>query len=194
MELDSTVYCQTKQEWRDWLERNHSKAKEVWFIHYKKHTGRPTVSYKDAVEEALCFGWIDAQMKSIDEQKFANRFAPRKAKSRWSKTNKEIAERLIGEGKMTPAGLAAIEQAKKSGAWDNAYVTNQSDEEIPADFQQALSANKEALDNFNRLRTSNRNAYIHWIGDAKTAPTREKRIAELVMRLALNKKLGEPLE
>jgi uncharacterized protein YdeI (YjbR/CyaY-like superfamily) len=193
MEPTNTLYCPTRQDWRKWLEENHDKAKDVWFIHYKKHTGHPTVSYNDAVEEALCFGWIDAQMKSIDAEKFANRFAPRKAKSRWSQTNKNKAERLIEEGRMTPAGLAAIEQAKKSGAWDKAYVTNQSEEEVPPDFAEALAGNKAASDNFQRLRTSYRNAYIHWVADAKTAPTRQKRIAELVMRLALNKTLGEPL-
>ncbi|MBI2849644.1 MAG: YdeI/OmpD-associated family protein [Chloroflexi bacterium] len=183
MELDNAMYFQSRQEWREWLEQNQDKAKEVWFIHYKKDSGKPSVSYDDAVEEALCFGWIDGLMKKIDEERFANRFSPRKAKSRWSKTNKEKAEKLINENKMAPAGLAKIEEARQSGAWDNAYATRET-LEIPTDLKEALSGNKEAWNNFQRFTNYQRNSYIHHVNDARTPGTRQRRIAWVVARLS----------
>src|SRR3972149_6842154 len=132
MEVEDALYFPNRPAWQKWLEKHHDKEKDVWLLRYKKDSGKPSVSYEDALEEALCFGWIDGKVKGIDNEKSGLRFSPRKAKSRWSKTNKDKAERLIREGRMTPAGLAKIEEAKKGGVWDSAYVTHQSEMEIPA--------------------------------------------------------------
>src|SRR4030042_6669816 len=115
MELSKALYFKNRHEWRAWLERNHDKEKEVWLIHYKKDSGKAGVSYIDAVEEAICFGWIDSKMKSIDREKFALKYSPRRAKSVWSQNNKEKAEKLIASGRMTDGGLVKIEEAKRSG-------------------------------------------------------------------------------
>lgn len=190
MEPDNAMYFPSRHEWREWLERNHDKAKEVWFIQYKKNSGKPSVSYEDALEEALCFGWIDGIIKKIDEERFANRYSPRKAKSRWSKTNKDKAENLIREGKMTASGLAKIEEAKKSGAWGNAYLTRDASQ-ILADLKEALLKNEEAWKNFQGFTNYRQNAYFQFVNDAKTTATRQKRIAEVVA-MAMTPKQPRP--
>ena len=103
-----TTYAKDRREWRTWLQKNHDKCDEIWLIYYKKDSGKPRVPYEDAVEEALCFGWIDGKIKKIDEACFAQRFTPRRPRSSWNETNIQRAERLIAEGKMTPTGLAAF--------------------------------------------------------------------------------------
>ncbi|OGK25341.1 hypothetical protein A3C25_06180 [Candidatus Roizmanbacteria bacterium RIFCSPHIGHO2_02_FULL_38_11] len=109
MKLGKTLYIKNREEWRRWLEKNHKKEPEIWLVYYKKHTKKSSIPYNDAVEEALCFGWIDSTVKGIDGEKYAQRFSPRKPKSNWSEPNKERIERLIKEGKMTPAGLVFFE-------------------------------------------------------------------------------------
>jgi len=109
MKLGNTLYLKNRDEWRRWLEKNHKREPEIWLIYYKKHTKKSSIPYNDAVEEALCFGWIDSTVKGIDGEKYAQRFSPRKPKSNWSEPNKERIERLIKEGKMTPAGLVFFE-------------------------------------------------------------------------------------
>jgi len=104
-------------EWRAWLERNHDAEIAVWLVFHKKHTGKPTISYDDAVGEALCFGWIDSLVKRIDEDRFARKFTPRKVNSKWSELNKDLAERMIREGRMAESGLVQINEAKKNGEW-----------------------------------------------------------------------------
>lgn len=130
MESHNALFFPSSLEWRRWLEQNHGQEKGVWLIHYKKGSDKRSVSLTDAVDEALCFGWIDGKLRSIDGEKYVLRYSPRKAKSVWSKINKEKAERLIEQGRMTRAGLAKIEEAKRNGYWDNAY-TNRIMEEIP---------------------------------------------------------------
>jgi uncharacterized protein YdeI (YjbR/CyaY-like superfamily) len=125
-------------------------------------------------------------MRGVDSEKSAVRFSPRNAKSRWSRVNKDKAEKLIAKGKMTPAGLAAIEEAKKSGNWDKAYVLRVP-QQIPADLQEALQKNEEIWSNFQKFPPSRRNAYIYWLDDAKTSATRQKRIAEIIDRSAILK-------
>lgn len=186
MEIDNPLYCPSRLEWRKWLEQNHAKEKEVWILRYRKDSGKPSVSYNDAVEEALCFGWIDGKVKGIDSEKSGLRFSPRKARSSWSKINKDKAEKMIKEGKMTAAGLVKIEEAKKSGAWVNAYVLREA-QDIPDDLKEALAGNKEAWNNFQSFAPSHRNAYIYWLNDAKTPETRQRRIAEVVTRSAMPK-------
>lgn len=110
MEIAKTFYARDRKEWREWLSKNHDKEKEIWLIYYKKASGKKSISYNDAVEEALCFGWIDSIEKSLDSERFAGRFTPRKPNSNWSKSNRERVKRLIREGKMTEAGLRLIPQ------------------------------------------------------------------------------------
>jgi uncharacterized protein YdeI (YjbR/CyaY-like superfamily) len=189
MELKQALYFKNNQEWRRWLEQNHSKEEEVWLIHYKKHSGKTSVSPSGAVEEALCFGWIDSKMKSIDEERYILKYSPRKAKSPWSNSNKERAEELIKLGRMTGAGLAKIETAKKNGYWDSAY-TSRKKEKLPSDLRKALLEEPNAWLNFKSFANSYRNMYIGWVTSAKTEATRQRRIGEVVKRSLVNKKPG----
>ncbi|MFC2025340.1 YdeI family protein [Chloroflexota bacterium] len=189
MEYDDALLFSSSLQWRKWLEQNHDSVKAVWLIHYKKNIGKRSVSYDDALEEALCFGWIDSIMKSIDDEKFILKYSPRKTKSIWSKRNKEKAEKLIKVGKMTNAGLIKIEEAKNNGFWDNAY-TNKDRDEIPEDLNNALLQNKDAWEYFHNFANSYWNMYIGWVNSAKTEQTRKRRITEVVKRSRLNKKPG----
>jgi len=117
MKITEKLHVTNRDEWLAWLRENHDTKKGVWLLHYKKHTGKPSIPYDDAIEEALCFGWIDSIIKKIDDEKFARRFTPRKGKSRWSELNKKRARKMMKAGKMTEAGIAKIREAKKSGEW-----------------------------------------------------------------------------
>jgi uncharacterized protein YdeI (YjbR/CyaY-like superfamily) len=176
-------------DWRRWLEENHDSRLEAWLVIYKKHSGKDGITYDEALEEALCFGWIDGKMQSLDGEKFVLRFSPRKANSVWSKINKEKAERLIKSGRMTGSGLAKIEEAKKSGLWEAAY-TNRKRDEMPPDLESALMENNTAWLNFRKFANSYRNMYVGWVAGARTEATRRKRITEVVKRSALNRKPG----
>jgi len=189
MNLNNALYFKNRNEWRTWLEINHKDLEEVWLIHYKKSTGKKGINHFDAVEEALCFGWIDSKLKKIDEERFILRYSPRKSKSVWSKINKEKAEELIASGKMTQAGLDKIEEAKRNGMWYSAY-TNIVKERIPSDLKQALIRNNKAWNNFQHFANSYRNMYIGWVKSAKTEETRKRRIDEVVKRSLQNKKPG----
>jgi len=189
MDADKALHFISRQEWRKWLEENSSSAQEIWLLHYKKHTNKTSVSHNDAVEEALCFGWIDGKLKSIDGDRFILRYSPRKANSVWSKINKDKAEQMIAQGKMTQAGLARIEEARKNGNWDKAY-TNRTKDEMPADLENALKEDLRAWKNFMDFANSYRNMYVGWVNSSKTDETRKRRIAEVVKRSALNRKPG----
>jgi uncharacterized protein YdeI (YjbR/CyaY-like superfamily) len=189
IDFNDALLFQNKKEWRKWLEKNHEKHKEIWLIHYKKKSDKKSIIHFDAVEEALCFGWIDSTLKRIDEERYILRYTPRKKKSVWSKINKDTAERMIKLGKMTEFGLDKIELAKKNGLWDNAY-TNKVREEIPSDLKKSLLSDKIAWNNFQNFANSYRNMYIGWIENAKTDITRMKRINEVVLRSRENKKPG----
>lgn len=156
---------------------------------YKKSGNKTGLGYQDALDEAICYGWIDGKMNSIDIDRFVLRFSPRKENSIWSKKNKEKALQLIASGRMTESGLASIEKAKENGAWDKAYTSLEKDD-MPADLQAALAENDTALENFRNFANSYRNMYIGWVTGAKTPATRKKRIAEVVQRSAMNKKAG----
>lgn len=189
MNIDNALSFVDSEEWRKWLEKNADSATEVWLVQYKKHSGKVSLSYEYAVLEALCFGWIDGKLKSIDKDKFIIRYSPRKSGSVWSKVNKDKAEKMIAAGRMTAAGLAKIEEAKKSGYWDTAY-TNKIKDEAPSDLKKGLMEDSRAWNNFEKFANSYRNMYIGWVTGAKTEATRKKRIAEVVKRSALNKKPG----
>lgn len=178
-----------RDAWRAWLAKNHARANELWLVLYKKHTRQPTVAYGDAVEEALCFGWIDGIVKTIDDEKYAIRFCPRRRGSVWSEPNKQRVAKMIAQGRMTDIGLAKIEEAKQNGEWDKA--TRREDiADLPREFARALQANRQARVNFERLAPSHQRQYIGWISDAKRDETRQRRIDAAIEMLNENKKLG----
>lgn len=182
----------TRKQWRQWLLKHHKAAAGVWFIFYKKESGKPRVSYDDAVEEALCFGWIDSLPRKLDTERSALKFTPRKPKSVWSKLNKSRIEKLIHSKRMTPAGFAAIEQAKKNGSWDALTTSDaQADNnQLPDDLQKALSRDKNAINNFNAFSQSTRKQFLSWIDSAKRPETRSARIQQTFLMAAANKKPG----
>lgn len=177
--------------WRQWLVENSARAHAVWLELARKDSDKTTLMLAEAVEEAICFGWIDGKLRSKDKEHFILRFSPRQPASVWSRINRERAEVLAAQGKMTPAGLATIEEAKKRGLWDAAY-TNKTPDEIPPDLADALRENPKAAANFDRFANTYRNTYTGWIASAKTQATRKKRIEEVVRRAELNLKPGMP--
>ena len=189
MNPEKTLCFKSRENWRKWLGKNHDSSKEAWLVHYKKYSKIKGISLSDGVEEAICFGWIDGKLKSVDKDKFILRYSPRKKKSVWSKINKERAEKLIKHCRMTKAGLDKIEVAKSSGFWDNAY-TNKKREKMPDVLKEAFFKNKSAWDNFRKFANTYRNMYIGWVIGAKTEETRTKRIKEVLKRSLLNKKPG----
>jgi len=188
-ELNNALLFKNKKDWRNWLEKNHKTANEVWLIHYKKSSDKMSFNHFDAVEEAICFGWIDSKLKKIDQERFILRYSPRKLKSPWSKINKETAEKMISLGRMTESGFNKIKEAKKQGFWNSAY-TNLVKEKLPSDLKNALIKDKKAWDNFQNFANSYRNMYIGWVKNAKTDETRNRRIFEVVKRSSDNKKPG----
>jgi uncharacterized protein YdeI (YjbR/CyaY-like superfamily) len=174
--------------WRKWLERNHAKSQGEWVYMYKK-AAKAGLRYQEALDEALCFGWIDGQIHAVDETKFRQRWTPRRKGSVWSQVNKLKVKRLNAEGRMTGAGLAAIAHAKKTGRWQAAY-SNRREDTVPADLTRALRAAPEAWRNFNGLAQTYRNMYAGWVAGAKRAETRQRRIAAVVRRALRNLKPG----
>jgi uncharacterized protein YdeI (YjbR/CyaY-like superfamily) len=183
------LHFTNQDEWRAWLEENHATAHEAWLVHYKKHTGKLGLSLEEAVEEALCFGWIDGLLKPIDAEKYALRYSPRKSGSVWSETNKRRVRKLIKQERMTEAGLAKVKEAKANGQW-RAAAQREDTTNIPDELAQALKANAQAQRNFDRLALSHKRQYIYWITSAKTDRTRQRRIAETIQLVAENKQPG----
>jgi uncharacterized protein YdeI (YjbR/CyaY-like superfamily) len=192
IEMTEELCVVDRDAWRAWLKENRDAKKEVWLIYYRKHSGKPSISYDDSVEEALCFGWVDSIIKKLDEEKFARKFTPRKSRSRWSEANRKRVEKMIGEGKMTEAGLIRIKEARASGDWFDNHVSARHIKEVtvPSYLQDALATNKKALDNFNKLAQSYRRDFVLWIDNAKMEKTRKKRVAEAMRLLEQNQKLG----
>lgn len=178
------VYAKNREEWRKWLEKNHECSEAVWLVYYKKGSGKETVVYDEAVQEALCFGWIDSVINRIDDEKYKQLFSQRKRKSTWSKLNKDRVEKLIKEELMTNAGLEKIEQAKKDGSWNSIDHVEQLI--ISDDFKKALSANKEAKKNFNNFSNSNKKISLYWINNVKSADLRKQRVNKIVELAAKN--------
>lgn len=183
------LYVTSREDWRAWLRVNHAKKKEIWLIYFKKHTNNPTIPYGEAVEEALCFGWIDSIVKRIDEKKYAQRYTPRKNKSLWSELNKIRVEKMIKQGRMTEAGMDKVMVAKKNGHWDRT-VTSKETWSMPMELKNALVANKKAKEYFYSLAPSYQRQYIGWIASAKKNETRHKRVKEAINLLEQNQKLG----
>ncbi|MPV66215.1 YdeI/OmpD-associated family protein [Burkholderia sp. BE17] len=169
----------SQTEWESWLEQNGSTSTEAWLRLAKKGTGPRTVTYEQALESALCHGWIDGQKQAESEQYWLQRFTPRSAKSIWSKLNKDRAEALIAAGRMRPAGMCEIEKARKDGRWKAAY-TSASNSTVPDDLQAALDANPGAKKFFATLNSRNRYAILFRVQNAKKPETRARKIAEFV--------------
>ncbi|RPJ19139.1 MAG: hypothetical protein EHM35_21065 [Planctomycetaceae bacterium] len=178
-----------RDEWRAWLAENHQAAKELWLIIYKKHAGRAGLTYVEALEEALCFGWIDGILKRIDDEKHTVRFTPRRKNSIWSEHNKKRVRKLIKDGRMMDAGLAKIREAKANGQWDKA-AQREDISVVPAELIEALARNEKARLNFEALAPSYRKQFIYWVAFAKQDETRRKRVDETIELLIRNKKLG----
>ena len=172
----------SKQEFADWLAQHHDQSDGIWLKLAKKGADVPSVTYDEAVEAALCYGWIDSQKKGFDESFWLQRFTPRKAKSIWSRVNREKAEELIASGQMKPSGLKAVEAAKQDGRWDAAYAS-QKNIEVPADFQSALEKNRKAKTFFESLTNSKRYPFLFRVTTAKKTETREKRIRQFIEML-----------
>lgn len=183
-----TLPFSSQADWEAWLEANHTEALGVWLKIAKKATGIATVTHAEALEVALCFGWIDGQRGRLDDEWFLQRFTPRRARSRWSQINRDKVERLIADGRMRPAGLSEVERAQQDGRWDAAYAS-QSTIEVPADLRQALDANPAAREFFATLDSANRYAVLYRVHDAKRAETRTRRIEKFVAMLARGEKL-----
>jgi uncharacterized protein YdeI (YjbR/CyaY-like superfamily) len=178
-----------RHQWRAWLEEHHTTESEVWLIYYKKHTGKASVRYEEAVEEALCFGWIDSKVKRMDDESYMQRYTPRKDDSNWSESNKKRVKKLIKNGRMTQAGLAKIEIAKLNGAW-NRLNDIERDLVVPDDLKLALAGNQKAAENFEKFPASSKKQYLWWLKSAKRSETRAKRIQEIIRRAEQNIKAG----
>jgi uncharacterized protein YdeI (YjbR/CyaY-like superfamily) len=177
----------SQSKWADWLAKQLDKSAGVWLKLSKKDSGIASVTYAEALDIALCYGWIDGQKGSFDEKYFLQKFTPRGPKSIWSKINTEKAERLIASGQMKPAGLKAIEAAKADGRWAQAYAS-QKTVSVPEDFQAALNKNKKASAFFTTLKSSERYSFLFRIHTAKKAETRAKRIKQFIEMLEKNEK------
>lgn len=185
---DTPVECTTVAAWERWLKRHHATAAGVWIRMAKKASGIASIDHPEALEVALCYGWIDGQRKGEDAAHFLQRFTPRTARSTWSKINRDKVLRLIDEGRMQPAGLAEIERARADGRWDAAYDA-QSVATVPPDLQAALDANRKAKAFFATLDSRNRYAVLFRTQGAKKPETRARRIAQFVEMLAKGEKL-----
>jgi uncharacterized protein YdeI (YjbR/CyaY-like superfamily) len=173
------LYVKTREEWHMWLEENYSTSDEVWLVYFKKPSGKPRIPYVDAVEEALCFGWIDGKIKRINEDYFIQRFTPRRPGSRWSKYNLERVRKLIKEGRIRPEGLKAYKKAleKPDLIYDNRADV---DPVIPEDLMSSFAHNSLSYNNFLNFSLSSRRIYIDWLNSAKKAETRPKRIQKII--------------
>lgn len=181
-----TLYVNDRKKWRAWLRKNHKTAKEIWLVYYKTGSGKARIAYNDAVEEALCFGWIDSTVRTLDESRYVQLMAPRKPKSTWSRTNKDRVERLIAQGLMAAPGHASIERAKANGSWASLDAVESL--VVPDDLARALGALPGAAANFAAFSPSARKGYLHWISQAVRAETRAHRVTHVAQFAASNQK------
>jgi uncharacterized protein YdeI (YjbR/CyaY-like superfamily) len=180
------VYMKSRPAWRRWLAKNGTRSPGIWLVYDKKSSRADRLAYADAVEEALCYGWIDSTLRSLDDARYMQLFTPRKPKSTWSKLNKTRVTRLIEDGLMAPPGLAAIETAKANGSWTS--LDSVEALEMPEDLAAAFAKHPDAARNFAAFSMSSRKGYLHWVRQAVRAETRAARIAEVVRCCAANLK------
>jgi uncharacterized protein YdeI (YjbR/CyaY-like superfamily) len=182
IDTNPILLCESQQAWEDWLERHHDTSTGVWLKIAKKGAPHPTVTYPEAIESALIYGWIDGQKGAVDEHFYRQRFCKRTPRSKWSQINVEKATALIDKGRMKPSGLEQVERAKQDGRWESAYEPP-SRAVVPEDLQRELDRNPDARAFFETLKSPNRYAILFRIKDAKRPETRAKRIAQFVQML-----------
>lgn len=182
------ISFKSPQELRAWLSKNHGKSNGIWLKIFKKASAIPSVTYDEALDEALCFGWIDGQKNKFDDKSWLQRFTPRRPKSIWSKRNREHITRLTKEKRMMPAGIQAVEEAKKDGRWSQAYGSSK-DMEVPPDFLNELKKDTKAYAFFRTLNRANTHAIAYRLQTAKKPETRERRKKSLIMMMQQRKKL-----
>jgi uncharacterized protein YdeI (YjbR/CyaY-like superfamily) len=187
MEITRTFTAADRSMWRVWLAEHASTETEIWLVYYKKHTGKLSVAYKDSLEEALCYGWVDSLIQKIDEDKYARKFTPRKAGSNWSEVNRRLVAKLVRDGLMTEAGLARVDFPLPDLETPRLRPAAL---EIPEWLESALKTNPIAWENFKNLPPSHQRRYIGWIADAKREETRDKRIHEAIALFEEKKRLG----
>jgi uncharacterized protein YdeI (YjbR/CyaY-like superfamily) len=175
-------------DWEQWLERNHVASEGVWIRMAKRDAGIDSVRYPEVLDSAICFGWIDGRREALDERSFLQRFTPRRSRSRWSRINRDKAERLIADDRMRPAGLAEVERAQKDGRWEAAYEGQRSIG-IPDDLQGELDARPKARAFFAELDSQNRYAILYRLQDAKKPETRAQRLAKFVAMLEAGERI-----
>ena len=181
------IAFESKAKWTAWLEKHHDSSSGVWLKIAKKASGIRSVTYKEALDSALCYGWIDGQKGSFDDRYFVQKFTPRRSRSKWSKINRERALELIDSGEMRPAGLREVERAQADGRWEAAY-DSPSRVTVPEDLERALDRNTTAKEFFATLTGVNRYAILYRIHDAKRPETRARRIEQFVAMLSRNEK------
>jgi uncharacterized protein YdeI (YjbR/CyaY-like superfamily) len=186
----NSIQPDTLAAWRAWLQSNHTRPDGIWLITYRRATGKATFTYEQAVEEALCFGWIDGHTKTLDEERGMQWFAPRRAGSVWARSNKERVARLIADGRMTPAGQARIDAAQADGTW--ALWDHVDSLAVPDDLAAALATYPAARAHFDAFPRSARHAILGWIATAKRPETRAKRIAETARLAQDNVRANQP--
>ena len=184
------VVAKDRAAWRRWLERHHATSGGVWLVIAKKGSGIPSVTYEESVEEALCFGWIDAKANSLDDRRYKQWMARRKPGSGWAASNKRRVERLIAEGRMAPAGLRAVQAAKADGSWTK--LDGSEALEVPTNLAKALKRYPNARKHFDAFPPSARRVILQWIGTAKKAETRAKRVEETARLAEENVRAAQP--
>jgi len=183
------LYVKNREEWRHWLDENHTTGHGIWLVYYKKSSGKPRIPYNDAVEEALCFGWIDSKIKRVNDDYYIQWFTPRRPGSRWSELNLRRVEKLIKEGRMLQDGLLAYNVGmRKPRRIDN--VKSEANLFVPDDLMSALRSNPEAFINFMNFPQGSRKLYVFWFNDAKRSETRQLRILKIVNNSEKNIKTG----
>jgi uncharacterized protein YdeI (YjbR/CyaY-like superfamily) len=183
------LYVRTLSEWTSWLEEHRETSSGVWLVFYRKDSGKPSLTYEEAIEEALSHGWIDSIIKKVDEECYLRKFTPRKDDSKWSDLNKKRVDKMIREKRMTSAGMAKVEIAKQNGVWDKPEEPRPQFE-MHNEFQAALGRNPGALEFFDSLNKADRQQYIYWVASAKREETRQKRIKASLELLQKGQKLG----
>lgn len=178
MEEKELLYFKNAHEWREWLHNNHSSSKGVHLVFYKVGSSNESMRWEDAVQVAICYGWIDSTVRKIDEERRRQMFTPRKDKSVWSKLNKSYIEKLTAQNLMHGSGLKKIETAKKNGSWESLDAVESL--EIPKDLESAFAKNKTASDNYQKFSPSYRKSYLYWLNQAKREETRTARILEII--------------
>jgi uncharacterized protein YdeI (YjbR/CyaY-like superfamily) len=175
-----TLYVEDRSQWRAWLEANFNRAPGVWLLFYKKDTGRPRIDYADAVEEAICFGWIDGKIKNLDQARFARLFTPRNPKSKWSRANLDRAAKMIRQGKMTAAGMKVFDPGNQTRAFPT---------KLPASLEAQFRKRGTAWENFTRFPPSYQRMTIGWVASAKQEATQLGRLQRLIVECAANQRI-----